>query len=88
MTAQDAAERAKVYLKEVLPEYANAEWHLEELETTVGKRTWLFTFSATSENKHPVDMSLEDFLRPYRVTKQVEVDSETGDLLAIRNKAA
>jgi len=88
MTAQEAVGKAKAYLKDVLPEYANAEWQLEELETAADKHTWLFTFSATRQGKSPLNLSIEDFLHPYRITKLVEVDSETGELLAIRNKAA
>ncbi|MGC2621557.1 MAG: hypothetical protein WA414_21110, partial [Acidobacteriaceae bacterium] len=88
MTVQEAVGKAKDYLREILPEYSNAEWQLEELETPTHRGSWIFTFSAASEKKPSHAMSIQDYLRPYRVTKVIEVDSDTGDLIAIRNKAA
>lgn len=88
MTMQEAIEKAQSYLQETLPEYSEGVWRLEEVETPMKGGTWLFTFTTTSEKKLSGNLTFQDFLRPFRVTKLVEVDSRTGELLAIRNKAA
>jgi len=82
----DAIAKAKQYLNEVLPEYANVPWQLEEVETDNSSR-WYFTFSATFPSP-PSQNSLADILRGFRMTKSVEIEPSTGKLLAIRNKAA
>ena len=88
MTVQEAIAKAKEHLAITLPEFAGAEWRLEEIETAARRPTWLLTFTASTDRKTSSDMTLADFIRPFRVSKVVELDSETGDLLAIRNKAA
>lgn len=87
MTVQDAIVRAKEYLKTVLPEYADADWHLEEVETADHRGNWLLTFSAIRQPAANSENSLAAWLRSARVTKSVEL-AQTGELLAVRNRAA
>jgi hypothetical protein len=88
MTVQEGIDKAKGYLQAVLPEYSDLGWQLEEVETAANQEAWSFTFTTTSSRKNSAELTFEDFLRPFRVTKLVEVDAKTGDLLAVRNKVA
>lgn len=87
MTVQDAIARAKEYLKTVLPEFADLDWTLEEIETAGQRGNWLLTFSAVRPPAVDSENTLAAWLRPARVTKSVEL-AQTGELLAVRNRAA
>ena len=87
LTLQEAIDKAKNYLATVLPEVPASSVQLEELETPPFGSKWRFTFSASL----PVTsnaISLADALRARRISKSVEIDPESGDLLAIKNIAA
>ena len=86
MTVPEAIEAAKGHLTVVLPEL-NDELQLEELETPPFKSTWRFTFSTTLPNSAPAT-TLAQLVRGRRISKSVEIDSETGALLAVKNVAA
>jgi hypothetical protein len=86
MTVPEAIDIAKRHLVSTLPEFSETSPQLEELETPPSGSKWKFTFSGS----FPVspDASLAQLLRGRRVSKLVEIDPETGDLLAVRNTAA
>ena len=87
MTVQEGIEIARKNLIEVLPEMAASPLQLEELETPPYGSRWRFTFSTTLTPSHP-NSSLAEVLRSRRVSKQVEIDTETGLLVALKNAAA
>jgi hypothetical protein len=87
MTVPDAVSIAKKYLVDVLPDFTQASINLEELETPPNGQTWRFTFSAVMPLPSGA-LSLQDALRSRRISKSVEIDRETGDLLAVKNAAA
>lgn len=87
MTVQEGIEIARRNLLEVLPEMANSPLQLEEFETPPFASRWRFTFSTTMSPLHPAS-SLAEVLRSRRISKQVEIDTETGSLVALKNSAA
>ena len=87
MTVPEAVELAKKHLVGVLPGFSEASLNLEELETPPYGTTWRFTFSALTAPS-TTGFTLQDALRPRRIAKSVEIDRESGALLAVRNAAA
>ena len=86
MTVPEAIDVAKEHLALVLPEYATTAVHLEELETPPFGSKWRFTFSMNLLTQG-ADLSLGQLVRSRRVSKSVEIDPQTGDLLAVKNAA-
>lgn len=86
MTVSEAVEKSKMYLTELRPELQNADVQLEELETPPNNTKWTFTFSAIPEL--PTESSWGKILRSTRISKSVQIDSQTGELLSIKNAAA
>ena len=85
MTVPEAIDVAKGHLAIVLPEFTGA-LQLEELETPPAGPKWRFTFSATLPTAS--NATLMQVLRGRRIEKTVEIDPETGALLAVKNVAA
>lgn len=87
MTVTEGVELAKKHLMEVLPELSGEAFRLEELETPPAGPRWRFTFSSMlpMPSGNP---SLAEIIRGRRITKSVEIDPESGDLLAVKNAAA
>jgi hypothetical protein len=90
MTVAEAVEIAKSHLTDVLPEFGKANVQLEELEAAPHHSKWSFTFSATlpPSSSSAYGVSLAEALRGRRIAKSVEIDSDTGSLLSIKNVAA
>ncbi len=88
MTVPEAIRVAKEQLAQVLPEFGRADVQLEELETAPYASTWRFTFSVTLPPAGESAMSLQEMIRGRRLVKSVEVDAVTGNLIAVKNKAA
>jgi hypothetical protein len=85
MTVPEAIERAKQHLVTVLPEYAGVHLQLEELETPPSPSKWSFTFSATFPLASNHASNLADVLRGRRISKSVQIDPESGALVAVKN---
>ena len=85
MTVPEAVEVARQHLVTIIPEYAEANLQLEELETSPFSSKWSFTFSATKSGAANNTVSLAQVIRGRLVYKAVEIDSETGALLAVKN---
>ena len=86
LTVTEGIEKAKEHLTLILPEiYGNLQ--LEELETPPFGSTWSFTFSGLSmvPDGRP---TLSQLIGTRRVAKSVQIDSQTGDLLSVKNVAA
>ena len=87
LTIPDAIAKARQYLKDVLPETPGASWQLEEVETDNNAR-WYFTFTTILPPKSSGGpFNLADLLGGVRQSRSVELEPQTGKLLAIRNKA-
>ncbi len=84
MTVAEAIAKSKQHIGELLPELG-ANLQLEELETPPFGSKWRFTFSAILPSTSGANVS--QLLKSRRVSKTVEIDSETGDLLALKNAA-
>lgn len=87
MTVLEGIEIAKKNLIEVLPEMAHGPLQLEELETPPYASRWRFTFSTILAPANTTG-SLAEVLRSRRIAKQVEIDTESGSLVAVKNTAA
>ena len=87
MTIPEGVEVAKRTLSELLPDVDETSWRLEELETPPYGTNWRFTFSAIVDPANPAS-SLAAVLRSRRITKQVEIDTQSGSLISMKNVAA
>lgn len=87
ITVQEATDAAKKYLTESFPEFAESGLRLEEIESPLKGGLWTFTFSAAIPGESGGN-SLLDALRPRRWQKLVQVESDSGILVAVKNKAA
>jgi hypothetical protein len=88
MTVPEAVEVARQHLITILPEYAEANLQLEELETPPFSSKWSFTFSATKTGAARDTVSLAQIVRGRLVYKSVQIDSDTGALLSVKNASA
>ena len=86
MTVPEAVSLAKTRLAKVMPTFSADALQLEELETPPFGNKWRFTFVAMLPAMS--GSSLAEIARGRRIAKTVEIDSETGDLLAVKNAAA
>lgn len=88
MTANQAVETAKKYLVELFPETASQIVRLEEIESPQRAGAWGVTLSITDTQtaENPNLASLLGLNR--KRVKLVELDHDSGALLAVKNKAA
>jgi len=88
MTANQAVETAKQYLVELFPETADQIVRLEEIESPERAGAWGVTLSIT-DPKPSTDQNLASILGLNRKQiKLVELDHDSGALIAVKNKAA
>ena len=85
MTVPEAIQRSKDLLGSVIPELRPSDLQLEELETPPFSSRWRFTFSAILPINPSGTLSLPELMRGRRVSKAVEIDPETGDLISVKN---
>lgn len=89
MTIPEAVEVAKQHLVSVMPDYAASSLQLEELEVPPFGTRWTFTFSAVSPSaSNGQGINLAEILRGRRMVKSVEIESESGQLVAVKNAVA
>lgn len=88
LNTQEALSVAKKYLDEVFPDFVHNDLRLEEVESPVRGGLWRFTFSSAIAGEVGSSSSLLDALRLRRTQKLVEVDADSGMLVAVKNKAA
>ena len=86
MTVPEAVEVSKKHLTDLLPELAETDIQLEEVDVPPLGQKWKFTFSAMP--MLPANSSFGKILRATRVAKSVEIDPLNGDLISLRNAAA
>lgn len=87
LTVQEGTEIARRYLADSFPDFVANDLRLEEIESPLHAGVWTFTFSSavhgeTSQN------SLLQALRMGRRYKLVQVEKDSGFLVAVKNKAA
>jgi hypothetical protein len=87
LNLSEAVQLAREYLAQSFPEFAGSDLRLEEVESPLQTGAWSFTFSAAVD-REPTGNSLLDSLRTRRVQKLVQVEKDSGFLLAVKNKAA
>lgn len=76
--------KARSYLTEVMPDFANLEPEIEEMVRSQDGPEWKITFQAQTQS-NPKDESLSAVLGRRRIVKVVEVDGSDGSLIAVRN---
>jgi len=84
---KDVLGRARKYMVEVMPEFAQLDPKVEEIslaQDLLGKSRWRITFYAYSANSGEPD-SLADLVRRQRIEKVVSVAPDDGSLIAIEN---
>jgi hypothetical protein len=84
---KDAVKLAENYLTETFPDFAASDLRLEEVESPLQTGAWCFTFSAAT-NASSTGNSFLDSLRTYRTHKLVQLEKDSGVLLAVKNRAA
>lgn len=87
MTVSEGVEVAKKHLVEILPTLSEDALELEELETPPFGSTWRFTFTTMLSGVHDGTI-LSKVIASRRIAKSVEIDSQSGALLAVRNALA
>jgi hypothetical protein len=89
LTASEAVETAKQYLVELFPETANQIVRLEEIESPQRAGSWGITLSITDPDRTNENPNLASLLGLNRKRiKLVELDHDSGALLAVKNRAA
>jgi hypothetical protein len=85
LAPSEAIDKARVYLGEVVPEFAALEPKVEEMVLVPKSSEWKITFYALKGVQKADATSLADLLRWQRVEKVVSVGADDGALIAVRN---
>lgn len=83
----EAIDKARIYLGEVVPEFAALEPRVEEMVLAPDSSAWKITFYALKGEEKADVTSLADLLRWKRIEKVVSVAANDGTLIAVRNPA-
>lgn len=78
--------KARIYLDEVLPEFAALEPKVDEMVLTPDASKWIITFFAKTGGDRKAE-TVADLLSNPRIEKVVSVASDDGSLVAVRNPA-
>jgi phage pi2 protein 07 len=76
--------KARVYLGEVIPEFAALEPKVDEMVLTKDSSKWEITFIARSGG-NPKAETVADLLSNPRIEKVISVTADDGSLVAVRN---
>ena len=87
LAPSEAVDKARVYLGEVIPEFAAFEPKVEEMELDKNSSNWNITFCALSSPEKSQENSLADLLRFHKIRKIVYIGAEDGSFIAVRNPA-
>jgi len=80
---KDAVGKARTYLGEVLPDFAELDPKVDEMKL-VNDKCWKITFYAYLSDEAKSE-TLADILRRRRIEKVVSIDSGDGSLISVEN---
>jgi phage pi2 protein 07 len=84
LAPSEALNKARVYLDEVVPDFAALQPKVDEMVLAPDSSKWIITFFAqTGENRKAETVA--DLLSNPRVEKVVSVAADDGSLVAVRN---
>jgi len=83
LAPKEAVTKARTYLNEVIPDFAELDPKVEEMRL-VNDKCWKITFLAYRGEKEEAE-TLADLLRRQRIEKVVSVASEDGSLISVEN---
>jgi hypothetical protein len=83
LAPKEALTKARTYLDEVVPEFAELNPKVSEMRL-VNNKCWQITFLAYPGEKQATE-TLADLMRLHRIEKVVSVASEDGSLIALEN---
>lgn len=81
---KDVVGKARVYLGEILPDFAALQPQVEEMVLDQQSDSWMITFAALGHEEN-AGKTLADLLKVQKLRKVVRVGAEDGVLLAVRN---
>jgi hypothetical protein len=84
LAPSEALDKARIYLGEIIPEFAALDPNVEEMVLAPDSSAWKITFYAHSGD-NPKTLSLADIVRRQRIEKVVSVGADDGTLIAVRN---
>lgn len=84
LAPSEALVKARVYLGEIIPEFAALDPKVEEMVLANNASNWEITFYARNGN-NPKPTTMADLLTNPRVEKVVAVSADDGALIAVRN---
>jgi hypothetical protein len=87
LAPSEAIDKARIYLGEVVPEFAALKPRVEEMVLAPDSSAWKITFYAHKGEEKTDVTSLADLLRWKRIEKVVSVAANDGTLIAVRNPA-
>jgi hypothetical protein len=84
LAPSEALVKARIYLGEVIPEFAALEPKVDEMVLANNSSRWEITFYARS-GTNPKPATVADLFNNPRIEKVVAVNAEDGALLAVTN---
>jgi phage pi2 protein 07 len=84
LAPSEALVKARVYLGEVIPEFAALDPKVEEMVLAHDSSMWNITFYARNVNSQK-PTTVADMLSNPRIEKVVAVRADDGTLIAVRN---
>ena len=84
LAPSEALNKARVYLDEVVPDFAALQPKVDEMVLSLDKSNWIITFSAQTGG-NPKAETIADILKNRRIEKQISIAVEDGSLVAVRN---
>jgi hypothetical protein len=84
LAPSEATVKARIYLGEVIPDFAALEPKVDEMVLANKSTRWEITFYAQRENNHK-PATVADLFNNLRIEKVVAVNAEDGELIAVTN---
>ncbi|MGA2167628.1 MAG: hypothetical protein ABSG62_05410 [Terracidiphilus sp.] len=84
LAPNEVLSKARVYLGEVVPDFAALQPKVDEMVLSLDKSSWIITFSAQTGGNTKAE-TIADILKNRRIEKQVLIAVEDGSLVAVRN---
>jgi phage pi2 protein 07 len=84
LAPSEALSKARVYLGEVVPEFAALQPKVDEMVLAPDSSKWIITFFAQAGGNRKAE-TVADLLSNPRIEKVISIAADDGSLVAVRN---
>ncbi len=85
LAPSEALVKARIYLGEIIPDFAAMEPKVEEMVLAPDSSEWKITFYTYDGEEKTSAATLAGLLRTHKIKKVVSVGADDGSLIGVRN---